>query len=688
MKTAHRRFAMGKIFLNLAALLCIAVISAQDFETFKPAQREKVLFSCGFETPDIPGALIRNDCSIVREAGVNGNTGFVIERKSVPLEKGIWSTFDIPNTVPGITYRVEASVRQEGMTKVKPRLNFFACMSVESRWKDTGKGVPWMDGTTHFVTKGLSPEYKNIQFRFTAGKNMKHFLVLRLQAGWTGKIFYDDIRVVEEGVQNTILLTWPATHSFEPGDSQFILHGDQLPHGCLVQAKLVRNGKELKSLILKPDVKGDFTGDWGEIEPGEAEMKVFAAVPDTKVLTFSQVFPVRFLKNKRSEKAVTLDRYGRLIVNGTPFLPIGLSTSFHPRNGAWYKRISNGGFNLVSSTGMLRSTHRDPAHYFDTIKAGLDLIHKHGLYSDITTTILLDYYRYRIKKIGNAVTVNEKLEAVVNALGKHPAILYYYDSDEVPEAFMDQVLTMRNTLNRLDPDHPVMALSNDPKLLPKFAQLGDIFCYDSYPIGMKTAPRDLKRIQEFMVQARRSGVPVWGYVQAFNWGHYRGKLTPEKFAEFADPSAEEIRSMIFLYAIEGVRGFLFYTDPMSQKIRNQSVQYNVPSHPERMWQNLLPAVRDLKSVESFILGKRGPTRLSLTKQKGKCAAALFENDRGKRAVLIVAVSGKEAECEFTVPGEPSLRSRFGKTENLGGGRYRFKGTAASSDILENQVMEM
>ena len=90
----------------------------------------------------------------------------------------------------------------------------------------------------------------------------------------------------------------------------------------------------------------------------------------------------------------------------------------------------------------------------------------------------------------------------------------------------------------------------------------------------------------------------------------------------------------------------------------------------------------------YTLGKRGPTRLSLTKQKGTCAAALFENDRGKKAVLIVAVSGKEAECEFTVPGETSLKSRFGKTENLGGGRYRFKGTAASSDVLENQVMEM
>lgn len=672
---------MNKIYMSLAALLCAFAVPALDFETFKPVRSEKVLFSCGFETPNIPGANIGKGCAVVREAGVNGNSGFVIDRSNIPAEDHIWTTFVIPGMVPGVTYRVEASVRQEGLTNVKPKQGFFSCMGVVSRWKHTGKAVPWRDGTTHCMTN-VASEYKNIQFRFTAREKMDHLVVLQLLPGWTGKIFYDDIKVISEGVKSTVLLTWPTTHSFEPGDGTFVLHGDLLPKGCLVQTKLVRNGKELKRLILKPDTKGDFTGDWGQIEPGEAEMKVFAAVPDSKVLTCSQVFPVRFLKKKRSADAVTLDRYGRLIVKGKPFLPIILSSEFYPHNDAYYKRISDGGFNGVVNFGLLRSSNRDKDHYFDTIKAGLDLIRKHGLYSGVTTAILLDYYQYRIRKIGDAVTMNEKLSAVVNAIGKHPAVLYYYNSDEVPEEFMDQVLAMRHTLNRLDPDHPVMTLTNNPKLLPKFAQLGDIFCNDCYPIVKKKDPRDLKSIPDFMKQTRRSGIPTWGYVQAFNWGHYKGKLTPEKFSGFADPSAEEIRSMIFLYAIEGVRGFLFYTDPMSERIRKQSVAYNAPAHPEQMWQNILPAVRDLKSVESFILGKQGPVKLPLAEKNGKCSAALFENDIGKKAVLIVAVSGHEAECEFTVPGEASLKSRFGKTKNLGGGRYRFKGTAASSDVLE------
>ena len=670
---------MNKIYLSSAALLCAFAVSALDFETFKPAKSEKVLFSCGFETPNIPGSNIRKGCAIVRFAGVNGNSGFVIDRSNIPIENHIWTTFAIPDTVPGVTYRVEASVRQEGLAKVTKKPGFFACMGVVSRWKDTGKQVPWRDGTTHCMTKSVAPEYENIQFRFTAKENMDHFVVLQLLPGWTGKIFYDHIKVIEECVKSTVLLTWPATHSFEPGDGKFVIHGDLLPKGCLVQAKLVRNGKELKSLILKPDAQGDFSGDWGQIEPGEAEMKVFAAVPDSKVLTCFQVFPVRFLKKKHSADAVTLDRYGRLIVKGKPFLPIGLSSKFLPHDAAHYKRISDGGFNCVASYHIF---HQKQDHYFDTIRSGLDLIRKHGLYTSVDTSVFLDHYRNKIKKIGNAVTVDEKLTAVVNAIGKHPAVLYYYNSDEVPEEFMARVLDMRHTLNRLDPDHPVMSVTNDPKLLPKFAQLGDIFCNDSYPIVKKNDPRDLKDILTFMKQARRGGGSVWGYVQAFNWGYYKGKITPEKFAEYATPSAEEIRSMIFLYAIEGARGFLIYSDPMVDRIRKESVRFNVPAYPEQMWQNILPAIRDLKSVESFILGKQGAIRLQVAEKKGKCAAALFENDKGKKAVLVVAVSGKEAECEFTVPGETSLRSRFGKTENLGGGRYRFKGSAASSDVLE------
>ena len=56
---------MNKIYLSSAALLCAFAMSALDFESYKPAKSEKTLFSCGFETPNIPGSNIRKGCAIV-----------------------------------------------------------------------------------------------------------------------------------------------------------------------------------------------------------------------------------------------------------------------------------------------------------------------------------------------------------------------------------------------------------------------------------------------------------------------------------------------------------------------------------------------------------------------------------------------------------------------------------------------
>ena len=41
-----------------------------------------------------------------------------------------------------------------------------------------------------------------------------------------------------------------------------------------------------------------------------------------------------------------------------------------------------------------------------------------------------------------------------------------------------------------------------------------------------------------------------------------------------------------------------------------------------------------------------------------------------------------SETEITVAGTANLKARYGKTESLGGGKYRFKGTDICSDVLE------
>lgn len=664
---------------------CALSVTGENFESFRPLEQEKLMVSCGFEEDNPSGLRIGKDCRIVRAAGVNGNTGLVIERDRVVTAREIYSTLNIPDTVPGVTYRVEASIREEGLTGVNPRQGFFSCIGVESSWKDTGRMVPWRQGTTHFMTKGAPREYQNIAFRFTAKENMNHFVVLRMPGGWKGKLFFDDVKVFREGIQSTMLLTSPSTHSFEPGTARFTLRGDSFPEGTAVQVKLMQNGKVLEQMVLTPDKNGDMTGAFTvKAVPGSAEMHVAAGIPAQKVLVCKQVFPVNFLKEKRPVKGtVAVDALGRIVVNGKVFMPVGLPTDFLPLSEERCKRIADAGFNFSMNFGMLRfSAGQDAAHYFDRIRAGMDLLYRHNLYTAVTTAVLLDYYPYRIRKIGNAEKVDDKLETVVKALGNHPATLFYYNSDEVPEEYMDQVLAMRRTLNRLDPRHPVVTLTNDSKLLPRFAMLGDIFCADDYPVMKKGSPADLSSISEFMKQARRSGVPLWGYVQAFSWGHYKGKLTSAEYAAYAEPSTEEMRAMTWLFAIEGAKGFIFYTDPLCERIVRQSGEYNDPGHPERMWKNLVPVIRELRGLEPYIMGSAAGPRLGMEIVSGKVEAGAFQSDSGKTAVMIVAVKGAAAEAVITVPGKENLKSRYGRTENLGKGRYRFKSPAAAADLLE------
>jgi hypothetical protein len=68
--------------------------------------------------------------------------------------------------------------------------------------------------------------------------------------------------------------------------------------------------------------------------------------------------------------------------------------------------------------------------------------------------------------------------------------------------------------------------------------------------------------------------------------------------------------------------------------------------------------------------------------KGKVNAAAYKTSDGKVKVLITGNGPGESEAEIIVPDAGALTSRFGKTEPLGGGAYRFKGNDICSDLLE------
>lgn len=677
-----------KKLLFLAFFTVSPLFAGSDFDSFKMADQRKFIIGCGFEDPDFPHLVVRpavrSECTFTRNAGVNGNTGLVIERKKTPADRTIFSVLNIPGTVPGTTYRVEASIRQEGLKMISDKRGFFSAISVESNYLDSGKMVPWRDGTTHYMSKGLPSEYKTISFKFTAKKNMRHFIVLKLQAYWTGKIFFDDIKVYSEGIAVTALLNTPSAHAFEPDNSRFTAMIDNAPAGAVVRARMLRNGKVMASLLLSPDRSGRIKGDFKKkFVPGRAGLELMVVQPQKKLCFLKKTFPVTILDRKLPVKGtVKVDEQGRTVIDGKKVFILGLYSSVGGKNSEDnYKRIASAGFNTIVNFGILRQPGvKDPVQYFANIRKELDKLDKYGLKISITTATMLDYYRYRIKNIGSASGAEEKILLTVKELSAHPASLFYFVSDEVPGEFLHQVIKMRELLNLHDPRHPVMALSNDPKLQPQFSLAGDIFSPDAYPVMKKNSFRDLKMITEFMSQSRRGGAAIWGTAQSFNWGYFRNVKTPEQYQEYADPSTEEMRAMALLFVIEGAKGIIFYNDPMADKMVKDARKFNDPGYPERMWKNLLTVTRELKELDGYIVGSKVPVKIRNV--SGKVHAGAFRNDNGSTAVLIVSSDGRKAEAELTLPGSENLRSVHGSSTHLGKGVWRFVSNGVNADVLK------
>ena len=57
------------------------------------------------------------------------------------------------------------------------------------------------------------------------------------------------------------------------------------------------------------------------------------------------------------------------------------------------------------------------------------------------------------------------------------------------------------------------------------------------------------------------------------------------------------------------------------------------------------------------------------------------SSNGKVAAIIASIEGKTS-AEILVPGQPNLKSRYGLTKNLGGGRYLYEAAGCDGDILE------
>lgn len=321
---------------------------------------------------------------------------------------------------------------------------------------------------------------------------------------------------------------------------------------------------------------------------------------------------------------------GALLLGGRPFFPIGIYDSqgwVAGQTPARLQEIAACGFNCVLPYGILTGTVADVRQYLDAAQAA-------GLKVIFSLKDLYEWSAYKPAEFDRWTTLPGILCGVVTTFRTHPALLAWYVNDEGGPEKYDSLKANYDTVTLLDPDHPCIAVSNQPESLYHFVRTTDVMGVDPYPVPGSP----LTLVSDWVIKAEATNRPVWSAIQVFNKSDYQPGTT------FRGPSAEEMRAMTFLAVAAGADGLLMYS------------YYNLKQHTDfaQNWAALGGICRDLGLFTSATASgvASQPATIGATSRAWRVGGRVF--------LLIVNAQETETDCSVALPsGFAAPRALFG-----------------------------
>ena len=675
------------LYLAIPLLYCICPAISDDqteivsIKAFPPASEvSDVVFTTGFDLPQDTTRNFSSGFRLVNGEGRSGTTALFYER----TDPNAYPLYSIPikNLLPETSYMASVWVRGENLRATGNEKNI-GVICVE--YSQNGQ---WVGGGAYYSTDTIDADWQQVSVVFrtppevATGRQTDLKLYLRQKV--VGKIWFDDVEVRSTVIPPAAVLTRPDRLSFFGDDGRFALRVEKtIPENSMIVASITNGGKS-RYLLLKPD-KLVFRGDAGKLEPGSVEIAVKIADVDKKVILSGETFHLEARPDTPPPmNACIIDEFGRAIVDGKPFMPLGVYGFADEAN---YRRLKDAGFNCLQLYNSLElKGNADRGDPIKNVREGLDLIDKHGLKLIFSLKDQFAHHPGTRKNWAGAEGIDAVSELAVQTVKDHPALLAWYISDEELRKDVPQIVALRRLISRLDPWHPTWTLTYRYEDLPYYGISGDVIGVDPYPISEKPVEQSIKHVKTAMTAGRTTGLPVWVVPQIFNWGVYRLNNDPKAFAESHFPTLDEMRTMALYAAMLGAKGFVFYSnfDVMQRYDRL------LPGSGEREWPKVVEMVKSVKELEPFIMSTQPPLALDVEsepKGAGAVEAGVLLDDEGNFRVIVVGTGGK-AEGIFAIPesiaqltNEP-LQSKYGKTKHLGGTRYEFLANSVDSDILE------
>jgi hypothetical protein len=594
---------------------------------------------------------------------------------------------------PGVRYKFCVWVKTENIAKGD---HGGATICVEylknGKWL-TGEYPPGVEGTK---------DWTRVEFASTVPVEADSArLALYLRAKATGKAWFDDVTIELEKPRMSVYMIQPPMETISPTNGRILLGVNLDGFFCkppdtinetdiVSRVEVLGNGKIVREMS-SPVRDGRISVDVGQLPEGHASLRVTILDTRHKWIFGEASIPVIVAPGKQTpSNACLLDSRGRLIVNGKPFLPVGLyHHSLRAREDV--DIIAKSPFNCVMPYNSLYLSFMDSRKKgVEGIREVMDYLHEKKLkiifsikdiYAGTTTT----HMPPNVLDVEGESAIVEK---TVASFKNHPALLSWYICDELPTSMVDRLVSRRREVNHLDPFHPTWAVFNNFKEIPVvYGPTCDIVGFDCYPIW-DAKSRDMEQIRFAMeMTCRTAGTPTgmaaWTALQIMNQGCYdKTAKDNRKVYEsiFRDPTENEMISMSLLCAIMGARGFVYYSysDLLGAIGKAASPDY------DRRWTEVCGMGQLMVSLAPFLLADAAGPDVKVTVESGKVMAKGFRDDKNSVRVLMAGIGPDDSNATLTISSAAPLRSKFGKCVPLGGGQYRFHGCGICSDILESE----
>ncbi len=409
--------------------------------------------------------------------------------------------------------------------------------------------------------------------------------------------------------------------------------------------------------------------------------------------------------------ACIVDERGRCIVDGKPFLPVGVYCYRLDRENI--RRLASGSFNTVAPYSLLScdmDSGVDPnqpgppvkTSSLETVRATLDECQRNGL--KVSVPFAGAYWASSENDTERFGVSGYKavIAKTVESFKRHPAVLTWYIADE-PQLGAGPIKTGKNTVETLnygdflrgiyrsvkaqDPWHPIWTVFIGSSVLTRdyrpLIGISDVVAIDVYSIDAKDR-HEMNAINLYADRMEsyfgtRQGVPLWAVPQLENPGaYYRVKSREEFLAHHHEPTGDEMLGMALMFAIHGAKGFLFYS------YHDMFGPLTAPDFPRR-WPEAVKVAKTLNSLAPFLVSDVDGPAVEATFSRGIGSAKGFADGEGKVRILISAgiVGGPQA-ATIKVKTAKALKAKYGRTARQADGSYLFLGKDICYDVLEEQ----